>query len=476
MINKPNIILIMTDQQRYDTIASLGASYVETPNIDRLVKTGVQFSKCFITGASCVPSRASVFTGLYPHSSGVLKNGDKWSKGWIAQLRSAGYHTVNIGKMHTVPYDEKAGFDERFIVENKDRYLDGRWFFDEWDKALASHGFVKPQRELYRKRADYKERLGAFQWDLPPALHSDNFVGGMANWWLNTKPVKKPLFLQIGFPGPHPPYDPTPDILAKYLKKTDIPMPVIGQDELENLPPPLKVKRNHDAEVDHDSILWPLDANENQIKYMRAHYMANVEMIDLQIGKIMDTLQTKGYLDNAIVIFTTDHGDCLGDHGLTQKWSMYEEVVHVPLIINSQSHFKGGRTIDAMVQLHDLAPTILEWAGVEQAYSMEAHSLNQALLGDEFLGREYVFCEQAGDHNLTGCEFVTMIRSKDIKLVHFKGETYGQLFDLRVDPHEHKNLWDDVSYSSIKSQLSDVLLNWLIESNYKTRDTYAQAR
>ena len=155
---------------------------------------------------------------------------------------------------------------------------------------------------------------------------------------------------------------------------------------------------------------------------------------------------------------------------------MYEEVVHVPLIISSQGRFAGGRSIDAMVQLHDLAPTILEWAGVDLPYSMEGRSLNQALLGNDFPGREHVFCEQAGDVNLTGCEFVTMIRSKDIKLVHFKGEKYGQLFDLRVDPKEKKNLWDDGSYSAIKQELSDVLLNWLIESNYSTRDMYAEAR
>lgn len=476
MSKQPNIILIITDQQRYDTIAALGASHVDTPNIDRLVKSGVSFNNCFVTGASCVPSRASLFTGLFPHSNGVLRNGALWHRSWVEQLRDAGYHTVNIGKMHTVPYDAVTGFNERFIVENKDRYLDGRWFFDEWDKALASHGLVKPQRELYRKRSDYAERLGAFAWELPEALHSDNFVGGMAQWWLKTKPVQQPLFLQIGFPGPHPPYDPTPEVLQKYLTRQDIPMPTLGEGELDALPAALKAKRVHDAEVDHDSVLWPMDSGDDQIRRMRAHYYANVEMIDTQVGQILDTLQKRGYLDDSIIIFTTDHGDCLGDHGLTQKWSMYEQVVRVPLIISAPQRFEGGRRVDALVQLHDLAPTILEWAAAETPYAMEAKSLNPALTGGDFAGHRHVYCEQAGDSNLTGCDFITMVRDQRFKLVHFKGDAYGQLFDLRADPGEHVNLWDDPANAATKTQLLDALRDWLIESNYATRDMYASAR
>lgn len=475
-MTQPNIVLIITDQQRYDSIAALGASAVSTPNIDRLFNDGVSFSNCFIPAASCVPCRASVFTGLYPHSSGVLRNGASWRRTWVQQLREAGYHAVNIGKMHTVPYDADAGFDERFIVENKDRYLDGRWFFDEWDKALASHGLVKQQRELYRKRDDYGERLGAFEWELPAALHSDNFVGRMARWWIETKPVDKPLFVQIGFPGPHPPYDPTPELAAKYLARNDIPMPDVSKTELDALPPPLKEKRTHDSQVDHDSVLWPLDATAEQIRRMRAYYLANVEMIDDQVGGILDALEKAGRMKDAIVVFTSDHGDCLGDHGLSQKWSMYEEVVRVPLAIFAPARFGKGREVDAMVQLHDLAPTILEWAAATPAHAMEAISLNPALAGEAFAGRAHVFCEQAGDVNLTGCEFLTMVRSRTLKLVHYKGADYGQLFDLEADPAEKTDRWGDPAYADQKRELLDVLRDWLIESNFATRDVFAAAR
>lgn len=476
MTDQPDIFLIMTDQQRYDTIAALGAGFIDTPNIDRLVASGVTFDNCIIPSASCVPCRASVFSGLYPHTSGVYRNGDPWSKTWASQLQDAGYYTVNIGKMHTVPYDAPAGFDERFVVENKDRYLDGRWFFDEWDKAIAHHGEVKPQRELYRKRPDYDQCLGAFEWELSEHLHSDNFVGNYAQWWLETKPVSKPLFMQIGFPGPHPPYDPTPDLIEKYMARDDLPMPRLTKEDLDNLPPAFKEKRVHDSEVDHDSVVWNLNASADQLRRMRAYYYANVEMIDRQVGDIIAVIEKTGRLDNSIVIFTSDHGDSLGDHGLSQKWNMYEEVVRVPLIISAPGRFPGGRSIKEQVQLHDIAPTILEWANAEPAHKMEAISLNPALRGEAFPGRTYTFCEQGGDHNLTGCELITMVRSSRHKLVHFKDQPHGQLFDLETDPFEEKNLWDDPDYADTKAELIAALHNWIIDSNFQMRDVYADAR
>src|SRR5690606_31841145 len=141
-----------------------------------------------ITAPSCAPSRASLFTGYYPHTTGILKNADRWTRSWVEQLAAAGYYCVNVGKMHTWPYDTPLGFHERDVEENKDRYLENRYYFDEWDKALAARGMVKQPRELSRRRPDYRERLGAFEWELPEETHSDMFVGDFATWWLRTKP------------------------------------------------------------------------------------------------------------------------------------------------------------------------------------------------------------------------------------------------------------------------------------------------
>lgn len=465
----PDIVFIITDQQRYDTIAALGASHMDTPNIDRLAKNGVAFTDCHVTAPSCVPCRASLFTGYYPHTNGVLANGQPWSRTWVSDLADAGYHCVNIGKMHTIPYDAKAGFHERYVVENKDRYLEGRWFFDEWDKALASHGLKKQQREEYRKRADYTDRLGAFTWDLPPALQSDNFIGDTTCWWLETKPVEKPLFLVVGFPGPHPPYDPTPEMAEKYMNR-DVPVPDVSDQELADLVGPWVAKREHDVEVDHDSVAWKLDPTPEELRRMRAYYYANVEMIDTQVGRILDALEARRNMDNTIVIFTSDHGDNLGDHGLIQKWAPYDEVTRVPLIISAPRRFDGGREVTELVQLFDLGPTILEWAGVSPDPTFEAQSLNPALEGKDFSGRDHVFCEQAGDVNMTGASFLTMVRSKTHKLVHFINRDDGQLFDLESPAGETKNLWDDPASAEIKQALLNRMLEFHIESTVHTRN------
>jgi arylsulfatase A-like enzyme len=466
--SRPNIILIITDQQRYDTIAALGFPYMDTPNLDRLVSEGTTFTNSFITAASCAPARASLFTGYYPHTTGIYKNADTWRHSWVESLAESGYHCVNIGKMHTFPYETPMGFHERFVVENKDRYLEGRWFFDRWDMGLQAQGLVKQQRELYRQRDDYQERLGAFEWELPAHTHSDFFVGDMAAWWIRTKPQTQPLFLEIGFPGPHPPYDPIPAYAEPYMAR-DLPLPDVTREELEAQPSTLKELREHNTRIDHDSVCWTKTPTREQLHRLRAYYMANVTMIDEKIGDILQALDEQGYLENAVVIFTTDHGDCLGDHGHIQKWTMYDIITRTPLIVWAPGRFQGGRQIDALVQQFDIAPVILELAGIPVPDSWETSSLLPILTGTTVEGdREYVFAEQARDGILTGTEMMTMIRSKDWKLVHHLDNDDGELYDLCNDPGEHANLWGDPVHTDRKAVMLEALSDWLMRSALRT--------
>jgi len=473
---RPNIILIITDQQRYDTIAALGFPYMTTPTLDRLVNEGVSFTDCHVVAPSCAPSRASLFTGYYPHTTGILRNADRWEHSWVELLAESGYYCVNIGKMHTFPYQTPLGFHERYVVENKDRYLEGRWFFDEWDKGLRARGLVKQQRELYRRRPDYRERLGAFEWELPEETHSDMFVGDLAVWWLNTKPQPdQPLFLQIGFPGPHPPYDPIYRYAEPYLQR-DLPDPVVTEEDLASQPPPLQALRQHNTEVDHDSLVHLLHPTPEQVHRQRAYYFANVTMIDEKIGAILRALESRGYLDNAVVIFTSDHGDALCDHGHSQKWTMYDVITRVPLIVWAPGRFPGGHRVEALCQLMDVGPAVLELAGVETQETMEAESILPALCGDDFSGREYVYAEHGRDGILQGTEFMTMVRTREWKLVHFLGEDYGQLFHLSEDPGELHNLWDDPGAASAKGALLDELREWRIRSDVHTKEWAAPWR
>jgi arylsulfatase A-like enzyme len=468
MTDKPNIILIITDQQRADTINTLGAPWMITPNLDRLVHEGAAFTRCYTTSPVCVASRASLFTGYYPHSTGVFTNFQPWEPTWINHLSAAGYHCVNMGKMHINPYDRLGGFHQRYPIENKDRplFLDEhkRAWHDEWDKALHARKLIKPSRyNRYERDPDgFLRAQGCFPWELDEDMHPDNFLGDMVHWWLEERESKAPLFLQIGFPGPHPPYDPVPRYLSMY-DDIDMPVQTLSGGELDAQPLAIKNLRKDMQRLNIDSIAWKDNPSKEDILRIRKHYAANVTMIDEKIGQILNVLDRKGYLENAIVIFTSDHGDALGDHGCIQKWNMYESSVNVPLILWSPKYIPSGQKSDALVQFFDLAPTILEMAKIPIPEKWEAESLWPIINGLSE-GRDVVYSELARDHIQTTSEYIVMQRDKKWKLVWYSGDTYGELFNLLEDPHEQMNLWNDPENSATRNKLLHSLQEWLVMS------------
>jgi len=249
----------------------------------------------------------------------------------------------------------------------------------------------------------------------------------------------------------------------------------VTQAELDGLPPPYLRYRRHNTEVDHDSVVHLLEPSQLQLQRLRAYYAANVTMIDRQLGQIMEALERNGYLQNSVVIFTSDHGDCLGDHGQIQKWTMYDIITRVPAIFWAPGRIAAGQRVGALCQWMDIGRTILELAGVQPADNMQAVSLLPALEGEPWRGRELVFAEHPADGNYEG-PYQTMIRSQRYKLVHFAGEEYGLLFDLETDPAEIDNRWDDEALAAIKRELLQALLNWRLESTLQSRDLFQDHR
>ena len=466
-VDRPNIILIITDQQRYDTIAALGFDHLKTPHLDRLVREGISFDDCHVNAPSCGPARCAFFTGCYPHTTGMLRNEQPWSQTWVPNLARAGYFTASIGKMHFTPFGVQGQFDYRYNVENKQRGRVAGGYRDEWEKAMAAHGIDKYHETDLHARDDFDTSLGAFPWEKDPDWHPDNFLGRMAVDWIGRYESDQPLFLEIGFPGPHPPYDPTPDWIDLYAD-TKFPLVPLSESERSSQPPVFRDMAAHQNRTPGDSTKLLPNPTEAQRQHQRRYYMANVSLIDAQIGRIRQALADRGLLDNSVIIFTSDHGDTLTDHFSSQKWTMYDSVTRVPTLVWAPDRFAGGRRVAEQIEWFDLAGTILDLAGAELPDPFEAQTLVPALEGCEFAGREYVFSEM-GRWDRVGLttDYMTMVRSRQWKLVHFIDQPQGQLFDLAKDPDELENLWHDREHRAKRSELIQVMTEWLIRSNYE---------
>tara|TARA_A100001015_G_scaffold16462_1_gene19243 strand:+ start:998 stop:2437 length:1440 start_codon:yes stop_codon:yes gene_type:complete len=474
----PNIIFIITDQQRYDTINKNGFNNCVTPNLDKLIDNGTNLSNCFVAGASCAPSRAALFTGYFPHTTGILSNGVTWRKTWINKLKEKGYETVNIGKMHTEPMNTHAGFTERYNVENKQRVRNdlgvNKEYLDEWDKFLGINGIFRPNKSDGSNFPNFKDCLGAFDWDLDEKYHPDIFVGNLAKWWIKRREINKPLFLQIGFPGPHPPYDPTMNFLNR-LKNKKFDYLETYEKEIKNQPTALKNLRNLHQKEGPDSTFLKLDANKNLRQAQLHHYHANITLIDNEIGQIISCLEQKNLLDDSLIIFTSDHGDCLLEHGLSQKWSGYDQVMRVPMIISNHNKYKKIKNIDNIIQQQDIISLIFDIANVEIDKTYEVNDLVPLFKELNYKDREFVFCENGKERHMSD-SLMTVARNKDWKLVKFQDEENGQLFDLHNDPLEIDNLWFDRNTQKIKSEILDYIFDWRIESQLKTNDLIEEVR
>ncbi|MFK7765430.1 MAG: sulfatase, partial [Roseobacter sp.] len=339
------------------------------------------------------------------------------------------------------------------------------FYLDNWDKAFFLRDVEKPSRVTQRRKSDYGEKLGAWVWEQEKILHPDVFTGQMAKWWLERYTGDGPFFLQVGLPGPHPPYDPTQEYLDKYADRD---LPDVIPPDPQAQPEALRGLRDFMLGEDADGVVHLPAPTAEQSRRQRAHYYANVTMIDTQVGEIIDALEARGDLENTIIVFTSDHGDALGDHGHSQKWNMYQSTVHVPAIVAGPG-IPAGQKIHDNVALFDLGPTILEWANVPVPGWMEATSLHPYFTKGPTPKRTKVFAEHSNDALLTGTRLMTMLLDDQMKLVHFVDSPAGQLFDLAADPTEQVNLWDDPNYAETRTRMLDDIFKWRSESGLKTQ-------
>ena len=307
---------------------------------------------------------------------------------------------------------------------------------------------------------NWPENLGATVWPHDEELFIDNVVGQWTIESIRDHDFEKPLFLWSGFAGPHDPYDIPESALERY-DGIEIPDPVGWEGELDTKPSPQKQSvANSEGNVSPSAIWWSR-ATPERIRRMRRHYYANVSLIDDWVGKIIDTIEERGELDNTLFVFTSDHGDCLGDHGLVYKFSShYDSVARVPLVFAGPGIAALGES-DPLVELIDLGPTLLDLAGLGQLKGASGISIRPLLEGKPTELHDTVFSEHGPR---------IMARTLEWKLVFYPGENYGELYRLKEDPDELYNLYDNLDFGSAHQDMIERMMHWFATTRMQHPD------
>ncbi len=460
-IKTPNILWICTDQQRYDTIGALGNPFVSTPNIDSLVTEGVAFTHAFCQSPICTPSRSSFLTGMYPSATHVNYNGNAYYPETYPlitrTLADIGYDCGLIGKLHLASAYGKA----------EPRANDGYRYWqyshaprDDWQEGHDYADWVRSKGYI----------LGELIQDpagVPADLHQTTWCAEKTiEFILEERDI--PWLASVNIYDPHPPFNP-PQSYREQFNPEDMPDPLFMDSDLEQqerlgqIDFQSKVRTPDELDI-RNPILprpprrdgEPVVVGERDAKTLIAAYYAMIKQIDDQLGRILEVLSEIGQRENTVIILTSDHGETLGDHGLIQKGCrFYEGLVRVPLIFSLPGQFVGGLKSDALVELIDKTPTLLELAGLPIPKQMHGRSLLPILRGeaDPNHHRDFVRCEYYDAINMRDHTFATMYRDKRYKLVVYHGHEEGELYDLVDDPDEFNNLWFASDKQDIKMDL-----------------------
>ena len=453
MPDKPNIIFLMPDQLRPDFLSCYGAQFIDTPNIDFLCQHGVRFTNAYSEHPVCVPARVSLMTGMHALKTGVLDNGqflrpDHREAGmdtWPEILAESGYYTAAIGKMHFYPWDLRLGFQYRRICEDK------RWIHirdDYWD-YLKEHG---ERKHHGNEHEGYFDNRGAIVNRLPYELQWDYFVGLEASRFIRTYGDDGPFAMMVGFPGPHCPYDPDPRFLKLYDPE-EMPAPVPDAGDT----PEIRQNNINGNKGDWNGVDYTVFTHAHKRK-IRAHYAALVKQIDEQVGEILNALREKGQLENTIILFSSDHGDYLGDHNLIGKGQYFESSWHVPMLAYLP-WAEQGSVCDDLVTLTDITATMMHYAGQEIPPHMDSRPL-PGLGIPGAAGREFVIGALGGGWAIYDGKW---------RLAKYAtGEAV--LFDIEADPQEQHNLIDDPAHQSIYRQMDATLTHEVMRRSRQAFD------
>ncbi|TDF97479.1 sulfatase family protein [Paenibacillus piri] len=463
---RPHILLITMDELRKDALSCYGNKAVATPHLDRLAEESIRFEKAYSVSPWCLPSRCAILTGLLPHESGAYSNFRKCElsaeiPNLFGILRDHGYRTTVFGKCHfspvpysstrpdtTLPYDEFKDYYMSLGIDHLDLQDDKQvsvWFYDDYAKELDQAGYL----EAYRKQVWSEKANGkVFAFPGPAEWHPDHWVGRKSAAYLEAYSEDRPLFAWVSFSGPHFPFD----AHESYFDRVDM-----AKDATRNCKPG---EFDDKARIHHESYYGPggiegsgaaadracKNHSESYWQSLRRSYYANVALIDDQIGTIIHAARRK-FGDNLLVIFTADHGEMLGNHGLWGKNNCaYEDVLNVPLLVQYPGESQGSVT-NEQVMLTDIMATCLKAAGLKHE-EMKGRDFKESGRNG---GYDYVFAEGEGFSSVSNGRFKYIHLQKNNKLQY-------ELFDLQQDPCEFHNLAGNPAYAGELAELRGRLL------------------
>ena len=469
MNGRPNILHIFTDQQRWDTIAALGNPVIRTPNLDRLCREGVAFTSAYTPCPVCVPARASMIHGLYPHSTGYYENccgveqrvQDKQT--FMHALTDAGYRTHGVGKCHFMP-DRNAlrGLRSRERQEGGNKY-DVNSEYAAWMKSCG-----------VGEGLDDAAGVGSEMYYIPQPCtvsaehHPTQWVGERSAEFIRSQGPGQPWYLFSSYLHPHPPFAP-PYPWNHLYRAYDIPLPHVPADSESLWTYVNRVQNRYKGRSS--------GTDRNLFRCMIAYYYACISFVDYQLGRLLEALEQTGQLDNTMILFACDHGDFMGDYGCVGKRSWHDASARIPLIVRQPERFEGGQACDRPVSLIDVAPTFLAAAGTR----INTHELQGIDLAEVVGGacrREMIFGQHAYTWpvNLGKCRHVPrfdeprqeiaskssyMALNERWKYFYSAPDDREFLFDRRLDPRETRNRANIAQFAEVQKQMREATITHL---------------
>ena len=487
MPDHPNVVFIFSDQQRYDTLNCYGNDWIKVPQLNALADRSFVFERAYVAQPVCTPARSTIVTGLYPHSAGPIVNKmtlppDRQS---VAEMAPYDYHTGWFGKWHLGDdVIRQHGFDE--WISTEDGHLpeytrrEYRTQMSDYHQHLVDSGF-----EPDIQRADGSMMFSPMLRSRLPAEHQmASFLGGRAADFIDRN-SDAPFILYVSTFEPHPPYHGPYDDLydpedlpvgPTFLKvpeggslhntvRAEYSTQYLGQADAEIDPYLLSnAARGHDV------------TSEAGWRELRAHYFANITLVDEMVGTILSALERNGVTGNTVVVFTSEHGEMAGDHGMLEKRSMYEESARVPLIMHVPGLSSEHQMVEGAVGHVDLVPTILDLMGASLPDHLQGKSLAPVLRGDETLGGNEVFVQWNGvsdiDDRHLGSEEINLRNTQPWRTIVRDGWKLAlcasdqcELYDLANDPYEQTNLFDHPDHRHRVRDLAARIRLWQHKNN-----------